>query len=211
MIYSLNEIDAQCKKAARGAGFEWGYAEDIGKAIRWLAAYDLPGTASLAAYLKEYNSHRTNLCQPKLSGQTYTNVNGKGKLCPILTGAWLCDSAAIEKNCHLHFENLSFPLLLMPFLSQIAISIQQSLTYEFSSTRLQFSNGILNVNDDKSLNCKQVEKATLTMNEDIIEGKVAAVVGQKTAKIDWDVLSQYAFKTYVPATEASRLGAGPSE
>ena len=211
MIYSLNEIDSQCKKAARGAGFEWGHAEDIGKAMRWLAAYDLPGTALLAAYLNEYTSNQITICQPVLNGQTYTNVNGTGKLCPIITGAWLCDSATIEENSQLSFEHLRFPLLLMPFLSQIAISIQQTLTFEYHSTRLQFSNGFLKVTDNDALNCHLVEKAILTMNEDIIEGKPAAVVGQKTKKSDWDILSQYAFHTYVRATEASRLGAGPSE
>ena len=51
MIYSLSEIDAQCKKATRGAGFEWGHAEEAGKAARWLAKHELPGAALLAAYL----------------------------------------------------------------------------------------------------------------------------------------------------------------
>ena len=53
MIYSLSEIDATCKKAARGSGLSWGYAEEAGKAARWLAAHQLPSTELLAAYLSE--------------------------------------------------------------------------------------------------------------------------------------------------------------
>ena len=211
MIYSLNEIDTHCKKAARGAGFEWGYAEEIGKAIRWLAAFELPGTAVLAAYLKEHNDCPANFCQPDASNTKHIKAKGTGDLCPVLTGAWLCDSAVIEKNSCIQIERLSFPLLLMPFLAQITDSIQQSLTFEYQSTRLQFSSGILNSNDNISLSCKLAENARLTMNSRVIEGRPAAVIGQKTAKIDWELLNLYACKTYVPATEASRQGAGPAE
>ena len=211
MIYSLNEIDTHCKKAARGAKFDWGYAEDIGKTIRWLAAYNLPGTAVLAVYLKEYDHCRTNFCPPDIGDRAHFKSSNSGNLCPILTGTWLCDADVIEKNDHINFERLSFPLLMMPFLAQIAAVIQQTLTYEYQSTRLQFSNGILRFNNDPGVNCALTENAKITMDDKIIEGKPAAVVGQKTEKAHWDVLNQFAFNTYVPATEASRLGAGPSE
>lgn len=211
MIYSLNEIDTHCKKAARGAGFEWGHAEDVGKAIRWLAAFELPGTAVLAAYLKERDDNPAHFCQPDVGYTTCIKDQSEGYLCPVLTGAWLCDSAVIEKTSCIQIEKLSFPLLLMPFLAQIANSIQQTLTFEYQSTRLLFSGGILNSNDDDSLCCVLTENATITINAKAVEGKPAAVIGQTTAIADWQYLNQYAFKTYVPATEASRLGAGPAE
>jgi len=37
MDISLNEVEMQATKAARGAGLAWGQAEDIGRAARWLA------------------------------------------------------------------------------------------------------------------------------------------------------------------------------
>lgn len=213
MIYSLNEIDTHCKKAARGAGFEWGYAEDIGKAIRWLAAFDLPGTAVLSAYLKQRNDDPASFCQPDVSISRHIKADTDcgGNLCPILTGAWLCDSAMIERNSCMQIEKLGFPVLLMPFLAQIADSIQQTVTFEYQSTRLQFSTGILNSNDAASLPCTLADNARLTMNATVIEGRPAAVTGEDTAKIDWELLNKYACKTYVPATEASRQGAGPAE
>ena len=35
---SLNEVAATAKKAARGAGYSWGMAEEAAAAVRWLAA-----------------------------------------------------------------------------------------------------------------------------------------------------------------------------
>ena len=48
MNWSLNELDAMARKAARGAGYSWGLAEEAGRATRWLAAAGLPGPMCLA-------------------------------------------------------------------------------------------------------------------------------------------------------------------
>lgn len=42
MRVSLNEIETTVLKAARGAGYTWGLAEDVARAARWMAAQDLP-------------------------------------------------------------------------------------------------------------------------------------------------------------------------
>lgn len=211
MIYSLNEIDSQCKKAARGAGFEWGHAEDIGKTIRWLAAFDLPGTGLFVAYLKAYDHDRSSFCQPDLRDPAHIRPVGAGFLCPLLTGAAMCDAATLEIKSCVYFEKLGYPLLLMPMLAQYADSISQTLICEFDSSRLRYSNGRLEYNDGADLNCALAERLKLSMDDSTCDGKTAAVVGQQTASQDWDVLNFYALKTCVPATEASRRGAGPAE
>ena len=50
---SLNEIDACTKKAARGAGMSWGLAEEAGKAVRWLARYNLPNIELIVPLLEQ--------------------------------------------------------------------------------------------------------------------------------------------------------------
>jgi hypothetical protein len=47
MRCSLNEIDSQLRKAARGAGLPWGLAEEAGKAARWL---EMHGIACLPVF-----------------------------------------------------------------------------------------------------------------------------------------------------------------
>jgi hypothetical protein len=41
MWCSLNEIETEARKAARGSGLAWGSAEEAGKAARFLAAHEL--------------------------------------------------------------------------------------------------------------------------------------------------------------------------
>jgi len=57
MLCSLNEIEAQLRKAARGAGLSWGLAEEAGKAGRWLAMHGIDALPAFAA-LYEQNDGR---------------------------------------------------------------------------------------------------------------------------------------------------------
>ena len=51
MTWSLNEIESLAKNATRGAGRDWGLAEEAGKATRWLCAAGWPGADLLAELL----------------------------------------------------------------------------------------------------------------------------------------------------------------
>jgi hypothetical protein len=48
---TLSEIRATATKAARGAGHDWGMAEEAGVATRVLESHDLPGVHVLARLL----------------------------------------------------------------------------------------------------------------------------------------------------------------
>jgi hypothetical protein len=48
---TLSEIRATATKAARGAGHDWGMAEEAGLATRVLESHDLPGVHVLARLL----------------------------------------------------------------------------------------------------------------------------------------------------------------
>ena len=52
MSYALNEVEATAKRAARGAGYSWGLAEEASKATRWLCAKGIDGSAVLAGLLE---------------------------------------------------------------------------------------------------------------------------------------------------------------
>jgi len=54
MNWSLNETQALCRKAARGAGMAWGLADDAGFAARWLEDRGQGGAAQLAALLPDW-------------------------------------------------------------------------------------------------------------------------------------------------------------
>lgn len=104
MSYSLGEIEAHCRKAARGAGFTWGEAEEAGHAVRRLCAAGLPGAEALLAYLTARES-------------TYVPHTA----CPIKRGCTMLDSTKTPTGpCHT-------PLLLLPFVSSLAQERGQAL------------------------------------------------------------------------------------
>ena len=52
-MQSFSEIDTTSKRASKAAGFAWGVAEEIGKNMRNLEMFGLPGIKNLNLYLKK--------------------------------------------------------------------------------------------------------------------------------------------------------------
>ena len=50
---SLSEIETTVKRASKAAGFSWGVSEEIGKSIRLLELFSLPGIKHLNFYYKD--------------------------------------------------------------------------------------------------------------------------------------------------------------
>ena len=54
-MQSFSEIDTTSKRASKAAGFAWGIAEEIGKNMRNLEMFGLPGVKNLNLYLQKIN------------------------------------------------------------------------------------------------------------------------------------------------------------
>mgnify|MGYP003321365581 CR=1 FL=1 len=52
-MQSFSEIDTTSKRASKAAGFAWGIAEEVGKNMRNLEMFGLPGVKNLNLYLKK--------------------------------------------------------------------------------------------------------------------------------------------------------------
>ncbi len=48
---SLSEIDTVSKRSSRAAGYSWGIAEEVGKNVRLLEFFSLPGIKNLNGFL----------------------------------------------------------------------------------------------------------------------------------------------------------------
>lgn len=195
MYFSLNEIDVQCRKAARGAGFEWGHAEESGKAIRWLAMYDLPGVNALARYLSELEMQS----------------NKNEMVCPILKAAYLCDRSSIDLPATTAIENLAYPLLLLPYLAFIASKKQKTVSFQYHATSFNFGDNQLSVNVESSSPCDSTRTVLLSFSSDPVIANRKINFEQDVDENDWQILNQFASRTYVPASEISRQGAGSDE
>lgn len=197
MIYSLSEIDAQCKKATRGAGFSWGYAEEAGKAARWLATYELPSAALLAAYLPQY----------------FNSLSQFQGTCPLAAGAAVCDNGAAITEQAIHFKRLAYPLLLLPYVAMLARDQSLNVVVSWAGAQIICSPdsiGILECTELSADDAKDVCCEVTESKESIQNVQIAHWAGQFIEESDWQVLASLAHNTYVPATEASRMGAGPA-
>ena len=58
-MQSFSEIDTTSKRASKAAGFAWGIAEEIGKNMRNLEMFGLPGIKNLNLYLQKIKKNPT--------------------------------------------------------------------------------------------------------------------------------------------------------
>ena len=111
---SLSEIDTTAKRASRAVGFSWGISEEIGKNVRLLEMFGLPGVKNLNQYYKIYKDQKFQ----NISLISKTNLS-KISYCPIITGVNFLDQVTtLEELIEVEFQNLGFPILFIPFLSR---------------------------------------------------------------------------------------------
>ena len=112
---SFSEIDTTAKRASKAAGFSWGIAEEIGKSIRSLELFGLPGIINLNQYLKKIKKKHPT----KIKKIEKENKIEDKELCPIYSGvAFLDRCLELEKLKSLKFYNVSYPLLMLPLLAE---------------------------------------------------------------------------------------------
>ena len=113
-MISFSEMDTTVKRASKAVGFSWGIAEEMGKNIRLLEMFGLPGIKNINQYFKIYKHERFEDIKTILK----SNVSNK-YYCPILTGTNFFDqsSTILELN-EVEIKNLAFPLLFIPFISR---------------------------------------------------------------------------------------------
>ena len=111
---SFSEIDTTAKRATKGVGFAWGVAEEVGKNIRLLEMFGLPGLKNLNQYFKKIKQKEfknlTLILKENISKKPY---------CPIIAGISFLDqiNSANELD-EIKIENMGFPILFLPFLSR---------------------------------------------------------------------------------------------
>ena len=113
-MISLSEIDTTVKRATKAIGFSWGIAEEVGKCIRSLEMFGLPGIKNLNQYYKVFANKKFQ----NVSLIAKSNIS-KVSYCPIISGVNFLDQIHTLQNLEeIEFENFGFPILFIPFLSR---------------------------------------------------------------------------------------------
>ena len=194
-MQSLSEIDATSKRASKAAGFSWGIAEEIGKAIRSLELFGLPGVINLNLYLKKIKKNH-----PKKINKIGKENKNK-ETCPIYCGvAFLDQCKQLETLEIIKFYNVNYPLLILPFISKASEILGKKILIQFNNTSFlaNFNKSILSKNIDK-----QISPLANEINIEFLENKDSFSVQ------DWKELYKLSEETFVEESESLKSkGAG---
>jgi len=198
-MQSFSEIDVTSKRASKAAGFSWGVAEEIAKSIKSLELFGLPGVINLNFYLKKIKKNHPK----KLNRIDKENKPKDKELCPIYSGvAFLDNCRQIEKLQSIKFYNVSYPLLMLPFISRVSEFLGKKILtqYNNASFLLNFDKSIFSKNLDK-----QVTHLANEINIEFLKNK------NSFSEQDWQELYKLSEETFVEESESSKskaAGAG---
>jgi len=194
-MQSLSEIDTTSKRASKAAGFSWGIAEEIGKAVRNLELFGLPGIVNLNEYLK-----KTKKKHPEAI-KKIEKENKNKELCPIYCGVAFMDQCKQLENLKtIKFYNLNYPMLILPFISKTSDILGKKIL-------IQFNKSTFLMNFNKSIFSNNIDKHTIPLaNEVIIE-----FLDNKNSFScqEWNELYKLSEETFVKESESLKAkGAG---
>ena len=198
-MQSFSEIETVSKRASKAAGFSWGIAEEIGKSIKSLELFGLPGIINLNLYLKKIKTNHPKKIQ-KIENENKTNDN---ELCPIYSGvAFLDRCTELERLKSIKFYNVSYPLLILPFISKASEFLGKKIL-------VQYNNASFLTNFDKSIFSKNINKQADSLAKEIniefLENK------NSFSEQDWKELYKLSEETFVEESESLKskaAGAG---
>ena len=196
---SLSEIDTVSKRSSRAAGYSWGIAEEVGKNIRLLEIFNLPGIKNLNDFL--HNKKNTKL--ENLSLITEYNQVNNSQYCPIIAGVSFLDQIkTLENLSEINFKNIAYPILFLPFVSRASEIIGKRILLKLDEKEflMNFNNCIYS-NFSKQEIVKTAERISIKIlkNEDSF------------TENEWKELYKLSEETFVEENESlknSGAGAG---
>ena len=195
---SFSEIETTVKRATKAIGFSWGIAEEVGKNVRLLEMFGLPGLKNINQYYKIYKiSNFDNIKEISLSNSPKTHY------CPILFGLNFYDqSSAISEFNELEIINLAFPILFIPFVSRTSEIIGKRIFLKMDNKEFLF-------NFNQSIYSNYLSGNVLEKADKI---KIQFFDNKNTFTDDeWSEIYKLSEKTYVEESEGSKertAGAG---
>jgi len=187
---SLNEAQTLAVRVARGAGFSWGLADEIGRAARLLAMHGEPWAEALLRLTELTDS--LDPPSPERAARWRcgkADLSADAPLCPIRTAMFLIDAGVDLEGATLRLAKVGLPIWLRALLLTAEATRQHVVDYGTSETLLM----VADVTISKTLSCTETHAA-------------------RRAQVAADVLAALlpvAHRVYVPESERSRArGAG---
>jgi hypothetical protein len=177
---SFSEVQDLCAKAARGAGLDWGLAEEAGFAARWLYARGLDGPGALLGFLEAESAENS----------------------PLGVGTAISDRAATVSAVPVRS-----PLLILPFLFLAANELGRTAQLVWQGNQVFVTPTGVIKGHVRELASEAMADVSITFGDDQsvpIYKSAMTEISPKTIS----ALTRLAMETTVPATAASRADAG---
>ena len=186
---SLSEIDTISKRAVRAKGFSWGASEEIGKSVKLLELFGLPGLKNLNQYLKIYDQNKFQ--KTKLISES--NVSEKNYLCPISLGISFLDQInTLNKYNSIEFNKVAYPILFLSFASRGSEVLGKKILISFDEKEF-----ILNFNQSIFGNYYKNE---IWENANIVNIKFLKNYNSFN-EIEWQEMTKFANETFVEESD----------
>ena len=192
---SLSEIETTTKRASKAMGFSWGVAEEIAKSIRLLELFGFPGIKNLNSYYQD----RTKKSYENLTSFKKDNKSNKSSFCPITLGVSFLDQIrTLETMNKFLFNQMSYPLLFLPFLSRGSEIIGKKILLRFDDYEF-----LLNFNVNISTNFLKKDFPSIAKNTEVnfLENE------DSFTEKEWQNLYKLSENTFVEETDSLKKGA----
>lgn len=204
--YSIGEIDSLVLKAYRGAGFSWGMAQEAGAAAGWLSENGYPAIDQFARLLPQIDG----CAHADLLPAVVNSSRVPERVCPVVAGCALTDGALCGDGViSIAIESVVSPIILLPFAVRFAATVGQVLLLTHDAQRYHIESGRAVALADHTADSKpatvQIVSSTRQPSMPLPVTSTRGVGDPQSL----EVLERFAHRTYVPASDASRLaGAG---
>ena len=194
---SLSEIETLSKRASKASGYSWGISEEVGKNIRKLEMFGLPGIKNLNLY---YNKKKDE----KFENLKLINVENKSvklQFCPIISGTSFLDQIkSLENLKEITFEKIAYPLLFLPFVSRASEIIGKKMLLKFDNKEFLL---IFNINIYSNFLKNDVIETANFLSVRFLENK------DSFSDKEWNQLYKLSEDTFVKESDSlKQFGAG---
>ena len=191
---SLSEIETAVKRASRAIGFSWGVAEEVGKCVRLLELFGLPGIKNVNQYFidkKVKKFENLNLIIEK-------NLTESEPFCPIILGVSFLDQIkTMESLKKIEFTNIAYPILFLPFLSRASEIIGKKIHIKFDQKEILLS---LNVNIYSNILNQELKVIANNVEVQFLENL------DNFTDSEWQNLYKLSENTFVEESESLKQG-----
>jgi len=191
---SLSEIETTVKRATRSIGFSWGISEEVGKSVKILELFGLPGIKNLNQYYKDKETKKfENL---KLISET--NKSSLDPFCPIILGVSFLDQIkTIESLKKIKFISVAYPIIFLSFLSRASEAIGKKIHLKMDQNEILLN---LNVNIYSNIFNQEFPVIANNVEVELKENQ------DNFTDLEWRSLYKLSENTFVEENDSLKLG-----